>query len=109
MTRHTAIGRESGIALVLTLAMLVIATILVVGFVSSMRTERQAAASISNGEAAEVIAQAAVDHAMSILDQNIPQPRVPAPFPAPLAYPEYTRFGGSAVADVSAVNWVTQP
>src|SRR5438105_4841795 len=68
---------ECGIALVLTLAILVIATILVVGFVSSMRTERQAAASIANNANAAIIAQAAVDHAMSILDMNIPQPVPP--------------------------------
>lgn len=105
---------EHGIALVLTLAILVIGTILVVGFVSSMRTERQAATSAANNTSATIIAQAAVDHAVSILDQNIPQPRVPAPTPPPpapieQAYPEYTKFGGGGAADVSAVNWVTQP
>jgi hypothetical protein len=108
-------GKSSrGIALVITLSMLVIATILVLGFTASMRTERHAAASIANEQNAELLAQAAVDHAISILDQNIPQPHVPSPTPAPPApieapYTEYTRFGGGSVADVSAVNWVTQP
>jgi Tfp pilus assembly protein PilX len=65
---------EKGIALVVTLAVLVIATIMVVGFVSSMRTERQAAATIANTLDASIIAQSAIDHAISILDKNIPQP-----------------------------------
>src|SRR3982750_4585586 len=97
-----------GIALVLTLAILVIATIIVVGFVSSMRTERQAAASMANNASAAIIAHAAVDHAISILDENIPQPRPPEPPPVAQAYPGYTKFGGNTVGDVSAVNWVTQ-
>lgn len=105
------LNRESrrGIALVLTLAVLVIATILVVAFTSSMRTERQAAASLANNTSAQLIAQAAVEHAISILDFNVPQPRPPEPSPTPLAYSEYMRFGGGAISDVSAVNWVTQP
>lgn len=110
----TTTDNRRGIALVLTLALLVVATILVLGFTSSMRTERQAAASVANEQNAEILAQAAVDHAVSILDQNIPQPHVPSPTPAPPApleapYTEYTRFGGASIADVSAVNWVTQP
>ena len=72
---------ERGVALVLTLAILVIATIIVVGFVTSMRTERQAAASMANNATATLIAQAAVDHAMSILDKNIPQPVPPGASP----------------------------
>src|SRR3954447_15645314 len=77
------VQNDRGIALVLTLAILVIATILVVGFTSSMRTERQAAASMANNNAATIFAQTAVEHAIAILDKNIPQP---APFgsnPAP--------------------------
>ena len=100
---------ERGVALVLTLAILVIATILVVGFVSSMRTERQAATSMANNAGAAIIAKSAIDHAISILDYNIPQPRRPEPSPTPLQYVDYTRFGGTAISDVSAVNWVTQP
>lgn len=102
-------ARERGVALIVTLSMLVIATILIVGFVSSMRVERQVAASTAGNTRASMFAQAALDHAVSILDQNIPQPRVPRPSPTVIPYPEYTRFGGNAVADVSAVNWVTQP
>jgi hypothetical protein len=105
----TSHNNNRGIALVLTLSILVIATILVVGFAASMRTERQAATSIANSQNAEILAQAAVDHAISILDQNIPQPRVPQPSPTALPYAEYTKFGGNSVTDVSAVNWATQP
>ena len=68
---------QSGVALVLTLAILVIATILVVGFASSMRTERQASASAANNGKATVIALGALEHAIAILDQNIPQPIPP--------------------------------
>src|SRR5437870_5643567 len=108
--RFCASSDDSGVALVLTLAILVIATILVVGFASSMRTERQAAASIANNENAAIIAQAAIDHAISILDENIPQPRVPQPPLTALPYAEYAKFGGDGtINDVSAVNWVTQP
>jgi hypothetical protein len=83
--------KRSGAALILTLAILVIATILVVGFVSSMRTERQAAASMVNSKGSEIIAQAAVDHATSILDRNIPQPIPP---------------GGSIA---NPTNWIINP
>jgi hypothetical protein len=68
---------EKGIALVLTLAILVIATILVVGFAASMRTERHAAATMANNEVAGLLSQSAVEHAISILDMNIPQPVPP--------------------------------
>jgi hypothetical protein len=89
--RTTPCTDKKGIALVLTLAILVIATILVVGFASSMRTERQAAASVANNTTAEIIAQTAVDHAISLLDKNIPQPVPP---------------GGSTV---NPVNWIINP
>ena len=83
--------KESGIALVVTLGILVIATILVVGFVTSMRTERQVSASMANNEIASLIAQSAVDHAISILDRNIPQPVPP----------------GTSTAN--ATNWIISP
>jgi hypothetical protein len=83
--------KDRGAALVLTLAILVIATILVVGFVASMRTERQAAASMANNMNAAIIAQAAIDHATSILDKNIPQPVPP---------------GGSIA---NPTNWIINP
>src|SRR6266403_3158886 len=82
---------NEGIALVLTLAILVIATILVVGFASSMRTERQSSASMANNETATLIVQAATDHAVSILDRNIPQPVPP---------------GGSTA---NPTNWIINP
>ena len=48
---------ERGVALVITLAILVIATILVVAFVTSMRTERQAATTMANNSIAAILAQ----------------------------------------------------
>ena len=61
---------KQGIALVLTLAILAIATILVVAFVSSMRTERQAAASMASNTTAGIIAQTALDHAIATVRQQ---------------------------------------
>lgn len=83
--------RNEGIALVLTLAILVIATILILGFASSMRTERQASASMASNETATLVIQAATDHAISILDRNIPQPVPP---------------GGSIA---NPTNWIINP
>ncbi|MEY2480536.1 MAG: hypothetical protein QOI04_1463 [Verrucomicrobiota bacterium] len=76
-TRGLALSNKRGIALVITLSILVIATILVVGFATSMRTERNASASMANNETASLIAQSAIDNAISILDRNIPQPVPP--------------------------------
>src|SRR5438270_6930992 len=91
--KSTRAARRSprGIALVITLAILVIATILVVGFASSMRTERQSAASMANNAAAAVVAQAALEHAVSILETNIPQPVAPG------------------VTATNPVNWIINP
>jgi hypothetical protein len=82
MNRRFVPQYERGVALVLTLAILVIATILVVGFVSSMRTERQAATSLGSNVNASIISQSALDHAISILARNIPQPLGPGVTPA---------------------------
>ncbi len=73
--------REKGVALVLALAAVVLATILAVGFATSMRTERQASVSMASNQSAEFIARAAVDHASAILSKNIPQPRPPGQAP----------------------------
>jgi hypothetical protein len=84
-------NNQRGIALVLTLSILVIATILVVGFTSSMRTERQAAASLAHNQMAALLSQAAISHAISLLDRNIPQPVPP---------------GGSTA---NPTNWIINP
>lgn len=84
-------AREQGVALVLTLAILVIATILVVGFATSMRTERHASTSMANSDATALLADAAMNHALAILDKNIPQPVPP---------------GGSTA---SPTNWIINP
>ncbi len=68
---------EAGVALIITLCLLVVATILVTGFLASMRTERQASQAMANSQLTDVIAQDAVQHAAAILDTNIPQPVVP--------------------------------
>ena len=74
---------ENGVALIITLSLLVVATILVTGFLVSMRTERQAAQSMANSQLTDVIAQDAVQHATALLDNNIPQPVPPGQTPKP--------------------------
>lgn len=66
--------RESGIALVITLIALSILVVLLVGFVSSMSLERQAAHSFEETQRAKLIAQGAVSHAVDLLRTNIPDP-----------------------------------
>ncbi len=65
------------IALVITLVILVIATILIVAFVTTMRTERRAASAVANDARTKLIAQSALEHALAILDKHIPQPIAP--------------------------------
>ncbi len=89
MTRPTK--NQRGIALVLTLAILVIATILLVGFATTMRTERQATVSMSNNSTAAILSQTALDHAIALLDKNIPQPIPPG------------------VSSASPINWLINP
>ncbi|HEY5745325.1 MAG TPA: hypothetical protein VIU12_04530 [Chryseolinea sp.] len=73
--------QRNGMALVIGLICVVIATILVVGFTVSMRLERQASGAMANNGRAEIIAQNAIEHAITLLDNNIPQPLPPgAPF-----------------------------
>lgn len=94
---------DSAFALILTLATLVIAAVLVVGFVSSMRTERQAAASMAENERAKLIAQSALSNAIALLDANIPQPAPPAasPYPIPPA--------PAPAPAQTPVNWIVNP
>jgi len=80
--RLTPLNRtENGVALILTLSFIVLATILIVGFVVSMRTERQAAASMANHEKVKVVAEVGLEHAIALLQKNIPQPAVPGATP----------------------------
>jgi hypothetical protein len=68
---------QRGIALLVTLSMLVIATILILGFIVSMRTDRIAVKSLANNERAKLVAQSALQHAIALLNKNIPQPVPP--------------------------------
>ena len=72
---------ENGVALILTLSFIVLTTILIVGFVVSMRTERQAAASMANNEKVKVVAEVGLEHAIALLQKNIPRPAVPGATP----------------------------
>lgn len=108
MIKPLAAKKTDGVALVITLSLLVIVTILVVGFTTSMRTERQASTSIANSAMTSVAINTTIDHAIALLDRNIPQPLPPG---AIVPYPDWNRFGGpsAAVTDITSVNWVTQP
>jgi len=72
-----AMPDQRGSALVITLAFLTIITILIVGFVVSMRTERMAAGSMAENIEAKQVAQSALVHAVSLLRDNIPDPGDP--------------------------------
>lgn len=72
-----------GFALIGTLVMIVIVTILLVGFAVSMRTERMASAAMAGNERAKIITQNAIEHATALLDNNIPQPVPPGQAPKP--------------------------
>ncbi len=74
-------GRK-GVALIITLSFLALVTVFVVGFVVAMRTERQAAASMASDERSKLIVQACLDHSISLLQQNIPQPLPPGTPPS---------------------------
>ncbi len=67
-------GSGAGVALITTLFMLAMMTILIVGYLSTMRLEVGASASIENAQRTKMIAQGAVSHAINILRTNIPEP-----------------------------------
>jgi len=69
--------RNKGFAIVIVLCFLVLLTILIVGFATSMRLERQASRSVVGSQKADLLARSAVNHAAAILDRNIPAPRLP--------------------------------
>ncbi|PTY06480.1 hypothetical protein DB346_00925 [Verrucomicrobia bacterium LW23] len=72
-----------GTAVVITLLFLMILTTLIVGFVSSMRTERIASHSNWTNGQTKHVADCALAHAMSLLANNIPSPSAPGSLPAP--------------------------
>lgn len=67
-------SRQSGAALIMTVLVLGVLTILVVGFLSTMQTERQASSAYQSAQQAKLVAQGAVSHAVDILRTNIPEP-----------------------------------
>ncbi len=75
--RRIADHSHRGVALVIVLSMIVLMTALVVGFTVNMRTERQAAHTMSENERTKLVAETALAHAIGILSSNIPQPVPP--------------------------------
>ncbi|WP_050024168.1 hypothetical protein [Verrucomicrobium sp. BvORR034] len=91
--RQKARRRESGAALIMTLFIVGVLTILVVGFLSTMQTERQAAGAYESSQRTKLVAQGAVSHAIELLRNNIPDPARLSEGPA----------------QAPAENWVTNP
>ncbi|WP_038167524.1 hypothetical protein [Verrucomicrobium sp. BvORR106] len=58
----------------MTLFIVGVLTILVVGFLSTMTTERQAASAYEESQRTKLVAQGAVAHAIDLLRTNIPEP-----------------------------------
>jgi hypothetical protein len=69
--------KQEGAALIITLSFLTIITILTLGFVVSMRTERMAAGAMAQNEQAKLLGESALAHAISLLRNNIPDPGDP--------------------------------
>ena len=65
---------QSAAALLMTLIVLSMLTILTVGFLASMRIERRAASAYEDTQRAKLVAQGAVSHAIDLLRTNIPEP-----------------------------------
>ncbi len=102
-TRHSGAGgpsrrpsedrRHRGAALVLTLLVVSMLTILVVAYFVTMRVEQQAAHAYADSQRAKMIAQGAVGHGISLLRTQIPEP---------------ARINESA-ANAPAENWAVNP
>lgn len=86
-------ARNGGTALVIVLSVLTLLSILVLGFVWSMSTERNSARSVEAGFRTRLVAQGALSHAMELLRSNIPDPAPP----------------GVSALEARAVHWVTNP
>jgi hypothetical protein len=97
-------GATSGVALVMTLITLSIVALLLVGFLSSMSLERQAAHAFADGQRAKLIAQGAVAHAVDLLRTNIPDPARLSQGPQRLPTGVVDGLG-----NMSPVNWVVNP
>ncbi|PTX94833.1 hypothetical protein DB346_22770 [Verrucomicrobia bacterium LW23] len=68
---------RNGFTLVLVLCFLVIVTAVVVGFTATMRIERKVSRAMLNSQRAEFVAASAMNHAMALLQKNIPEPIAP--------------------------------
>jgi Tfp pilus assembly protein PilX len=70
--------RHGGFALVIVMFLLALILILVIAFAANMRTERKASNNMAQGQRADLIAEGALAHAVSLLANNIPDPTDPA-------------------------------
>ncbi|MFV1994071.1 MAG: hypothetical protein ACC661_01445, partial [Verrucomicrobiales bacterium] len=67
-------SRERGAALVIALVVLLLMSVIVTGFVVTMRTELGASQAIESSRRAELMAHSALSHAIELLRSNIPEP-----------------------------------
>ena len=65
---------RSGTALIMTLMIVSLLTILLVGFLASMRLEMRASAAYEDTQRTKMISKAALSHAIDLLRSNIPDP-----------------------------------
>src|ERR1017187_8175301 len=85
---------ESGIALILTLTILAVVLILLLAFMTSMRTERIAAKAFNDQSKAKAFAEGAVDEALALLQSSMTNITVNSSYvTAPGVV--YTRVGGT--------------
>ncbi|MCB1230527.1 MAG: hypothetical protein KDN19_09690 [Verrucomicrobiae bacterium] len=85
--------KRKGAALILTLIVVSMLTILVMAYFVTMRVEMQAAHAYADAQRAKMVAQGAVAHGISLLRENIPDP-------APIS---------DSAGTARALNWAVNP
>ena len=110
MRKNLIFSRDSskrGVALILTLGILVLVTLLVVAFAVSMRVENSASKNFNDLIKARLIAQAAIDQAVATIRGATPAiTNIP---PSPTAFTTYTTAPGVIYTRVNGQPWTTTP
>lgn len=105
---------DRGFALLLVLVAVTLASLLALGMLAMSRLDRNSARGISNSDRTELLSQAALEHAVSLLDHNIPQPLPPGVDPIPLETSQPPLFSPLAPTQPTRptfnnTNWVVNP
>jgi hypothetical protein len=77
MITRFSVHPRRGVALITTLSILVVLTLLAVGLLITMRLERRASGNMAHIQRAKILTDAALAHATAILQENIPPPVLP--------------------------------